>query len=196
MREYKLPCLDSVDWSKAQAQSIDECRWSPNKAPAATVQALFLEGKALIFRLESFAAPSRAVNYEPDSPVWQDSCLECFISFDGKNYVNLEANSNGALLACCGSGRHGRARLKDAGIVRPEVEAKVSESGWTATFTVPLDTVKAVWGVDVKRGGKFAANFYSCGDETPSPHYASWNPVETEKPDFHRPEYFGSLEII
>ena len=37
------------------------------------------------------------------------------------------------------------------------------------------------------------ANFYKCGDETQKPHYLSWNPVKTSKPDFHRPEYFGKL---
>ena len=39
------------------------------------------------------------------------------------------------------------------------------------------------------------ANFYKCGDKLSVPHYLSWNPVTTEKPDFHRPEYFGLLEF-
>ncbi|MBO7233161.1 MAG: hypothetical protein J6V16_08435, partial [Bacteroidales bacterium] len=25
------------------------------------------------------------------------------------------------------------------------------------------------------------------------PHYLSWQPINTEKPDFHRPEFFGTL---
>ena len=37
------------------------------------------------------------------------------------------------------------------------------------------------------------ANFYKCGDETQKPHYLSWSPVKTSKPDFHSPEYFGKL---
>ena len=39
------------------------------------------------------------------------------------------------------------------------------------------------------------ANFYKCGDDTTKPHYLSWNPVKTENPDFHRPEFFGTLDF-
>ena len=39
------------------------------------------------------------------------------------------------------------------------------------------------------------ANFYKCGDDTTKPHYLSWNPVKTENPDFHRPEFFGTLNF-
>ena len=36
-------------------------------------------------------------------------------------------------------------------------------------------------------------NFYKCGDKQVEPHYLSWNPVLTDNPDFHRPEYFGKV---
>jgi len=29
-----------------------------------------------------------------------------------------------------------------------------------------------------------------------NPHYVTWNPVGTEQPDYHRPEYFGELKFI
>ena len=195
MKEYIAKCVSELDWSKVEAQPITECAWSPNKAPAASVKAVFLDGKALVFRVESYAPPTRAENTEPDSPVYQDSCLECFFSFDGKNYVNLEGNSKGALLCATGSGRHGRQALRTMGIVLPELTAQVWEKGWCAQFTVPVETVCALWGRSVAKGDRFFANFYSCGDKTPSPHYASWNPVNTESPDFHRPEYFGIMRI-
>ena len=37
------------------------------------------------------------------------------------------------------------------------------------------------------------ANFYKCGDKTVHPHYACWNPVGGEKPNFHQPQSFGKL---
>ena len=49
--------------------------------------------------------------------------------------------------------------------------------------------------VDYVSGYTFKGNFYKCGDETDYPHFGMWNPVGTEKPDFHRPEYFGELII-
>jgi hypothetical protein len=33
-------------------------------------------------------------------------------------------------------------------------------------------------------------NLYKCADKSKTPHYLSAFPVETEKPDFHRPEFF------
>jgi hypothetical protein len=27
------------------------------------------------------------------------------------------------------------------------------------------------------------------------PHYVTWNPIKTEKPDFHQPSYFGLLKF-
>ena len=195
MKEYIIPTVANLDWTKAEKQSIDQCTWSPNPAPAASVQALFVEGDALYFRLESAALPSRAENTEPDSAVWQDSCLECFLSFDGKNYVNLESNANGALRASLGTERHGRRFLKDMAIPMPKTQPKLLENGWEMVFVVPCAAVEAIWGVKPESGLSFTGNFYSCGDLTPSPHFASWNYIDTPAPDFHRPEFFGKLVI-
>ena len=35
------------------------------------------------------------------------------------------------------------------------------------------------------------SRYHLAADATPAPHYAAWSPVETQTPDFHRPEYFG-----
>ena len=174
---------------------LEECAWSPNPAPAAYFSAAYDETRGLLFRLRSLAAPTRTVNTAPDSAVWEDSCLECFFSFDGKNYVNLEANANGALRASFGPDRHDRRFLRELGVPLPTVEAQVTADAWALCFTVPRETVAALFGLTPDHGSRFTANFYSCGDETPAPHYAAWSPVETPQPDFHRPEYFGTLLI-
>ena len=44
-------------------------------------------------------------------------------------------------------------------------------------------------------GKEITANFYKCGDDLTVPHFVSWNPIKTEKPDFHRPEFFGKLKF-
>jgi tRNA-dihydrouridine synthase A len=36
-------------------------------------------------------------------------------------------------------------------------------------------------------------NLYKCGDKTPQPHYLSAFPIQSEKPDYHRPECFRPL---
>ena len=121
MKEYIIPCVESIDWRLAEAQALEECAWSPNKAPRAEMQALYLKGEALLFRVTSFEKPSRADATEADGAVWEDSCLECFFSFDGTRYVNLEANANSALRASFGPERHGRAFLRLMDIAMPTV---------------------------------------------------------------------------
>ena len=196
MKEYKVIQTSNVNWSGIEKAELSQCVWSPNVSPRVTAQAMILEDKALLFRLESFEKPSRSVNTEPDSPVCQDSCLECFFSFDGKYYINFECNSNGALYAAFRSGRHERRFLRSMdGLPMPRAEVNVGEEGWEVVFTVPFETIKTLWGEDAMSKGEFYANFYSCGDLTPLPHYSAWNDVETETPDFHRPEYFGRLVI-
>jgi hypothetical protein len=46
------------------------------------------------------------------------------------------------------------------------------------------------------KGKTFRANFYKCGDMLSVPHYVTWNPVGTKKPDYHQPAYFGLLKFI
>jgi hypothetical protein len=38
-------------------------------------------------------------------------------------------------------------------------------------------------------------NVYKCGDNLPVPHFISWNPITTENPDFHRPDFFGQMKF-
>ena len=60
---------------------------------------------------------------------------------------------------------------------------------WSLELEVPFDLIC--------EGGKaperLQANLYKCGDKTAVPHFLSWNPVEVPAPDFHRPEFFGTL---
>ena len=42
-------------------------------------------------------------------------------------------------------------------------------------------------------GTVIRANFYKCGDKMQYQHYGMWNEYHVEKPDFHRPEYFGEI---
>lgn len=182
----------AANWEHAETQYLSPCRWSPNPPPHVSVQALWRDD-ALIFRLCSDTPPSRAVNTAQDSPVWEDSCLECFLSADGQHYLNLEGNANAAMLAAFGPDRNNRQRLADMGIPRPRLQAAACGTGWEAVYTVPAETLHLLFDVCPAAGLELWANFYVCGDRTPSPCYGAWNDVQTETPDFHRPEFFGRL---
>ena len=196
MSSYVIKCVsEPVDWDNIASAPLSECAWSPNPAPKASVQAVFIPDKGLVFHLKSLAAPTRTENWEPDSRVWEDSCLEVFLAFTENEYINLEANSNSALRASVGPDRTDRKFISLMDIEQPQLSALEGPDSWEIFLFVPSDMVRSLYNIDLKPGVHFKGNFYSCGDLTPAPHYSAWNSVDTAAPDFHRPEFFGDLEI-
>ena len=141
----------------------------------------------------------RAQNMEDNGRQWEDSCVEVFIKDPNKaDYYNFEINALGKVLACYGPVREGRTR-------RPQEQMKkilrfahreggpMDKDGiqtWRVGVVIPFELI----GVDPGNlPHSIRANFYKCGDKTAHPHYLSWSPIDTPKPDFHRPEFFGEL---
>ncbi len=179
---------------------VDQFRWLEGCCPQTWAQAALLEGEGFLFQMTCREDRPKALYTAPDSPVCRDSCMECFVNFaperDGR-YLNLEANALGTLHCKLGPGRAGRTALRDLGVPLPTVSARTGEGEWRLCFFVPLACVEALYGpCAFPPGSVIRANFYKCGDETAKPHYGMWNPVETETPDFHRPEFFGELELV
>ena len=142
---------------------------------------------------------------EPNSATHRDSCVEFFIDpmKDG-NYYNFEFNCIGTTHLAYGPDRSNRTFIPQENIIK---EIKT----WSTLGDQPFDekSGKFEWEMVVvipasiftyNEGFNFSnliakANFYKCGDDTTQPHYLSWNPVKTENPDFHRPEFFGTLNF-
>ena len=135
-----------------------------------------------------------------NDPVYKDSCVEFFISFDGTNYYNLEFNCLGTGLIGYGPvHKAGRERLPNETIERiktySSIKAKESASGdteWQLLLNIPI----AVFGkhaADGLAGVRCTGNFYKCGDELPEPHFVAWNGIDHPTPNFHLPQYFGEL---
>jgi hypothetical protein len=137
--------------------------------------------------------------------VCEDSCVEFFVApSDDGIYYNLEFNPIGTVLMGTGHGRHDSIRA-DAGILKgirrittlgtePFTEIN-GDIRWSLTLAIPLETFFHHKISDL-RGKSFRANFYKCGDMLSTPHFVTWNPVGTDKPDYHRPEYFGTLRFV
>jgi hypothetical protein len=135
--------------------------------------------------------------------VYKDSCVEFFISFDGKNYYNTEFNCIGTIHIGYGDGRHNRIPVPpeiaekimvESSLGNKPFEEKTGNFEWEMMIRIPVECftfnqIKSLGGL------KATANFYKCGDETSEPHYVTWNPVKTENPDYHRPEFFGKLQF-
>ena len=141
----------------------------------------------------------RARNTADNGRQWEDSCVEVFIQDpeDG-NYYNFEINALGKVLACTGPDRHNRtprpAEEMEQILRFTQMEGGPLEQEGIHTWRVGVVIPFRLLGIDLERLPRsIRANFYKCGDKTAHPHFLSWSPVETPKPDFHRPEFFGEL---
>ncbi len=145
----------------------------------------------------------RALETEVNGKVYQDSCVEFFISMDGHNYYNFEFNCIGTPHVAWGEGRHGRQHLSPEVVRKIQVRSSLGTAPFdvrTGDFTWELVTLIPASVLVNDPGLSFAglaafANFYKCGDELPEPHFVTWSPVPTPQPDFHRPEFFGKIDF-
>lgn len=145
----------------------------------------------------------RAVETRTNGDVYKDSTVEFFVSFDKKNYYNLEFSCIGTIHLGYGSGRHTRKHISPA--IAEQITAistlgnqpfdeKAGSFSWEILLRIPLtcfpfDPIKNL------SGQQASANFYKCGDATREPHFISWNPISTDTPDYHQPLFFGELEF-
>lgn len=138
--------------------------------------------------------------------VWEDSCVEFFISTGDKNahfsesdaiYRNFEFNVLGVCLSAFGtkSNREMLSTEEMKQILRfPSIERNnlLSEGDcfdWNLCVAIPLKLL------GLEPGSSFTANFYKCGDLTTHPHFLSWSCIDTADPDFHLPQFFGVVEL-
>lgn len=144
----------------------------------------------------------RAVAPHDDGNVWEDSCCELFLSpvADG-TYYNIECNAAGTLLIGFGAGRADRKRAamevldtvdRWTSMGRAPFANIEGERTWQLCLAIPVSAffahnVQSFDGLSVK------GNVYKCGDMLPHPHFLSFFPIDIPKPDFHRPDFFGSV---
>lgn len=142
----------------------------------------------------------RAVNYENNSHVHQDSCVEFFVEPTGElPYYNFEFNCIGTIHAACRTDRNNGTLLSDEQLdkvkrfascgTRPfnELEGMFS---WNLLVAIPLEIIGLKYnGSPIEMRG----NFYKCADNTAAPHFLSYAPISTPEPDFHRPEFFAPI---
>ena len=149
-------------------------------------------------------ASIRARYSKDNDAVWTDSCVEFFSIPAGDGiYYNLECNCIGTVLVGAGAERANREHapqelLADvqrwSSLGNEPFDEQVAETSWDVALIIPY-TVFFKHTIDSLDGKTVKANFYKCGDELQTPHFLSWNPIKIEAPDFHRPDFFGTLEF-
>jgi hypothetical protein len=147
----------------------------------------------------------KAEKTETNQMVCEDSCVEFFVSpADDGIYYNFEFNGIGTCLLGSGTGRTDSTRVdpeivskirRQTSVGGAPVKERKSPFSWTITIAIPKE-VFFRHNIKELKGKTFRANFYKCGDMLPVPHFVTWNPVKTGKPDYHRPEYFGLVKFV
>lgn len=139
---------------------------------------------------------------EDNGAVWTDSCVEFFVSFDrGEHYYNAEFSCIGKALL--GYRKVGERTIHASQQVMQLIERLPSlgtdpivktkgDFSWTLTLVIPIS---AFWKSHLKNlsGVEARGNFYKCGDNLSTPHFVSWSVIDTPKPSFHQPPFFGQI---
>ncbi|PSR52311.1 hypothetical protein AHMF7605_01630 [Adhaeribacter arboris] len=143
----------------------------------------------------------RISHFNPNDLVYQDSCVEFFISF-GKdlNYYNLEFNALGVCRAGYGPDRENRILLEPTQLNCIQTNTTLSRLDttnkqnfhWQLTVVIPVSIFRH-HRIASLNGMKAKGNFYKCGDDLPQPHFLSWNYIQAPHPNFHLPAYFGDI---
>ncbi len=135
---------------------------------------------------------------EINGPVWEDSCVEFFVSFDDLGYYNMEFNAAGVALVGFGKNRNERVLLEKETIKKIKTvpffreEASINNVQWELAITIPIQVF--VHHTIIRLNDLACrANFYKCGDKLQRPHFLSWSSIKNPEPNFHLPGFFGEL---
>ena len=201
MNAAEVPAV--LDQQGIAFQPVDVVNWKEYPYQPKVEFRVAHVGEALLLNFRVTEASVRAVAAEDHGKVWEDACVEFFISPESNNfYYNFECNCIGKLLL------HGGApgdRIPAPAEVMATVkrwsslgtepfEEKVGECSWEVAEIIPA---KALFRNEVTSfdGQTMKGNFYKCGDMLQTPHFLSWNPIDLPKPCFHCPEFFGELNF-
>ena len=159
-------------------------------------------GGAVLLHYQVTEASVRAVAAADDGRVWEDACVEFFLSPESNDfYYNFECNCAGKLLLHggeLGGERPGASEdvLKSvkrwASLGAEPFEERVGECTWEVALVIPTSAIFR-HSIESLDGKVMRANFYKCGDLLQTPHFLSWSPIDLPQPKFHCPEFFGEI---
>jgi len=175
---------------------LDQVPW-PDQYPyfPAVQFRLAYTASCIIIQYQVEEAFVKAQHIRANENVFEDSCVEFFVSLDDKKtYFNFEFNVLGTGIIGYGPAlRTDRRRLSAEQIDRVDVFTQLvklnGQKKWEIFLLIPIDIMTS----EPIVGKVVYANFYKCGDGLPNPHYISWHAIQTPMPNFHQPQSFGSL---
>lgn len=202
-----------ANWDKPQWQAVDPVKLGfymgekPEHTPAVEAKMAYDdENVYIIFRVEDNYIKATALEYQ--DAVCIDSCVEFFFTPNDDvttGYMNMETNCCGKILLFFQKER-GTGIIKVADEHLDEIEIAHSlpqdtiteeiqtPTTWTLEYSIPVSMIEKYMPVQKPASGVvWKGNFYKCADLTSKPHWLTWSFVDKPNPDFHRPDFFGTL---
>ncbi len=202
---------ENPQWAAAHTLQIAHFPWEDSGHHPRTQARLLYDDHhlAAAFRVEDRYV--RAVARKFQDSVCTDSCVEFFVAPapGSAAYFNFEVNCGGTMLVYrCPSPEErqaGKERVEMTGedgaairmahslpkIVDPEIAEPTT---WTIEYHIPFALFAKYFGLcPPQAGARWRANFYKCADHTSHPHWGSWAPVDTPRPNFHVPSSFQPI---
>lgn len=201
MKIYEVKKAPSADlpiasdgWNQAMQGEIDLYPWDgyQKSAPKTYFYMLYDEnGVGIKFFSDELNPVGNAKGMNTD--VYTDSCVEIFLNASPETtnkYLNFELSVTGYMHLGLGSGRFDR-ELQYIDFDRLNIQTRIlPEVGWEAKFYIPFSLLKEYY---PEISNEWNGNFQKLCEDCQIPHLGCWNLIGSEKPDFHRPEYFGKI---
>ncbi len=195
MEEYIIKRITTTpNWKEIPKLKIDNVLWDSDDSIKAGAQ-LCTNGEYLYVHMYSTEEDVRAQYTKPMSPVYKDSCLEFFFKAESQeNYFNFEINPNGAMILQYGSSIFNRFFIiRENEREYFDIRTNRTSDGWELFYRIPRSFISTFYNNKYEFEGILQANMYKCGGATRN--YMSWAKVNSEKPNFHRPEDFGVMRL-
>lgn len=184
---------------------IDSLNWS-DRFPYRPLTTFAMAHTATALYIDFFVRCNylRAVNWEPNSPVYEDSSVAMSLQPNVVNdhYITLEVNCIGTLagyewdgdgkLTSIDPERLKRIRCVASCGNRPfrELEGLFS---WNILMEVPFDFMGLYPEGQPGERMEMRGNFYKCASATSQPHFLTWIPVDAPEPTLQMPRSFGEI---
>lgn len=195
MNTYVIKKVDGAiseeSFKLANTASVNYSPFAGTESPFCTNVQLLYNDEAIFVHFKTNEKPLLARRTERDSEVCEDSCMEIFFSpdEDDTHYFNFEINPLGTLYLHYNNDRYD-SHAVEAPSELFEIKSVITSEYWELFYKIPFSFILTRF---EKITENCKANFYKCGEHTEVEHYACWNEIHLEKPDFHCKQFFGNL---
>ncbi len=194
--------IDEMQFSEIESIHINNYLWMNNNYNPNVEAKVCYSAKNIFVYFKVFEKEITATYTNINDPVYKNSCVEFFVNLFPEmtdKYFNFEMNAIGTIYVGFGSiGKRKILPIEDIKLVKvfstltkPFV-GQIENDFWEIKLSIPINLLEKYYKQKFESNPAIA-NFYKCGDATKYEHYGCWNLINSEKPNFHLPKYFGDL---